>query len=484
MGMTALECFVAGQRIQPGATSETVSSFDATMRLPVAEVTPRELRAALRFADESQKWLGTTRVQERIEVARFLIREYSRRRADVAWALAHFRGNVARDANWMCDINSAWADGFEQLIGTWSGAAGGKLSLAVTSGSTMQGHLMWRTRGKAALFSSSTMDGPPAVVALCHGILSGTHMLMRPSFRDAATHIAFEILYAHGLERYGQLVRWRSETPEGAALNKQMLSGVSQSIVFSSDSTCRRLIDDAADPGTSARDRIAARTRRYGTGLPLAIVTPRTDLALAAAELVEGARLGNGRFCLSTCPVMVLRDAYDPLKNELVDRARTLSPGSLLDETTDLGRCDPVDKAKLVAGLTRFGGRVEFGGIHDEYMDVVVMGDTPSRSPCLYEELPATVLCLLPVSSLEEAVALGQASLARNEREAWTAVTCYGDEGDFETVRGGIDSFRFLDHGITSHVELMLPHQGSYFGLDLMRRTTIERHVANRSEQR
>lgn len=471
MEVTMLPSFIAGTRIDPDGAAPRIRSLDGTHELVVAETSPVLLRKALRHADGCQSRLAATTLEQRIEAARFVMHEYDQIAGQASLLLARFRGLSSRDARWMCQVNLRWA---EQLDVLASLMFGGAIEREVECRGRHIGALRFQSKGKACLFSSSTMDGPAAVVALCHAMVSGSHLLLRPSFRDPATHLAFEIMYRNRLDDYAQLVRWRSDAADAPLLNRQLLANVGQAVIFSSNETFRQLLDGAAAPGSNDWDALHTRCRRYGTGLPLAVVTPGCDLESAARDLVEGARLGGGRFCLSTGPVLVDRSIHEELAHCVVERAKRLRPGSPLDEATDLSSHEAENVEGLRAAVRGFGGTPLFGEIRQTDMDVIVLADVPTTSSALYREVPGPVLSLIPVTGLEQATEIASSALRRNGREAWTAIAVFGSDDDFAGVQQRIDSFRYLRGGVVAQVKLLLPHQGSYFALDLMRRVSVE----------
>lgn len=470
MGMSTLPSFIAGARVEPDERGVRIRSLDEQHELVVAETSAVQLRRALRYGDECQPRVAETPLRERIAAARLVCREYLRHADDACFGLAHFRGLVARDTRWMCDVNVRWAERFEQLLEVMTGG----MEREVSDGARRDGTLSFRSRGKACLFSSSTMDGPAAVVAVCHAMLSGTHLILRPSFRDAATHLAFEVLREHGLAHYAQLVRYRSDAQQAPQLNRLLLGNVEQAIVFSASETYRELIDAVAAPGSPEWDALHARTHRYGTGLPLAIVTANADLERAAEDIVEGARLGGGRFCLSTGPVIVERSCQARLRELMIACAARLRRGHALDEATDLSSHERANGDAIRSALAGFGGTVAWGEIRAADMDVVVLSDVPQSSPALHRELPGPVLSLIPAEGLAEYAAIATAALRKNHRSAWTAAVLFGVTEECQTLERTIPSFRYLRGGVVARVKLVLPHQGSYFALDLMRRVSME----------
>jgi len=465
--MSGLPSYIGGARVDPDDASPTISSIDGAHAAHVAETTLGQLRRALRHADACQARLVRIPLRERIAAAQLVLREYEAHADEACRALAAFRGLTASDTRWMCSTNVRWGERLDTMVDLMFGGA----SVREVSDA---GQLTWQSKGKACLFSSSTMDGPAAVVALCHAMVAGTHLLFKPSFNDAATHLAFEVLHRHGLDDYAQLVRWRSQHPEAPALNRTILANVAQSVIFASTETYVELLNGVAEPGSAAWEALHQHTTRYGTGLPLAIVTARADLARAAHDLVEGARLGGGRFCLSNCPVLVEESVHDALLTHVLERAARLRRGPPLAPETELSGHEPALTPGLREALATFGGRIAHGEVRESDMDLIVLAHVPESSPALHRELPGPVLALMPMPDLARACVTATAALRRNHREAWTAVVTFGSDDESARIRAEVPSYRYLRGGVVAQVKLVLPHQGSYFALDLMRRVSLE----------
>ncbi|MGE0172750.1 MAG: aldehyde dehydrogenase family protein [Oligoflexales bacterium] len=483
MGIELLPSYVGGKIItdqdNPDRTAE-IKSLDGSFTSTVVATSTSQIRNAIRAADDYQKKLNSTPMEERIAVAEMLVKEYAKHKWTVARGLGLFRGQVAKDSFWMCDLISQWGSELDTFLSTIFGNVS-DLSVPVTSSIASYGQVVWQSRGTAAMYCAASMDGPPNITALCHGIISGTHMIIRPSWRDTVTHLAFDILYKHGLHEYAQLVRWPSSAEEGNQNNKQLLNNVSQGLIFSSDETYAHLINSAAPEGSEAWRGLTRKCRRYGTGLPINIVTEASDLEATAGDLVAGARLGCGRFCLSTTPVLVQQNIYKDLVEAVVSVAKSLRPGSILDPKTDLCGYDPSELQSVTNALKLFGGDLKHGEVRGENTDVFVLENVSAQSPCLYAEIGAPVLGFIPYRDLTEAIRIANVALTRNQRDAWTAMSVHGNYDNFTTLRSAIPNFRALLGGVVAEGKLLLPHQGTYFVLDLMRRTTIEDVVATHS---
>ncbi len=467
MGLS-LPCFVAGERIDPSPGAPRLSSLDGRVSFMAAEVSAAQLRRAIRHGELCQARLARASLAERIAAARAVLSYCAERSDEACLALAHLRGIVVRDTRWTCTVLEELAAHLDLLAERVFGS-----TPSAGDADASGGRLSFHSKGAAAIFSSSTMDGPAAVVALAHAMISGTHVILKPSYRDGATHLALEAMHALGLTDYAQLVRWQSGLPEARALNRTLLRNVQQALVFSANETHRALLDDVAPPRSDEWDALYARTKRYGTGLPLAVVTSEADLDQAASDLVEGARLGGGRFCLSACPVLVEARCQDALAARLRARASDLRRGAPLDPSSDLPSHDAETAEGMRAALRSFGGMVAWGEVREHDMDLVVLRDVRPDSACLHRELPGPVLALVPVADLTHARDAAVAALRRNQREAWTAIVSFSSACQHDEMRD-VPSYRYLRGGVVSRVKLLLPHQGAYFAHDLMRRVSIE----------
>lgn len=465
-----LPCYIAGQRFDADENSAMIHSFDGKSSIPLGHSTSAQLRRALRYAHESQKRLNNTTLAERIEVTRLILKSYQVYREEVIWGLAEFRGMVAKDSHWMIELLEPWSHQIEVLLEAALGSGAEAFSREIQHSGKGFGSLDFQSKGVAALFCASTMDGPPAIDVICHAILSGTHLLLRPSGRDTATHFLFEILLQNNFEHYAQLVRWPS-SDENNHLDRQLLQNVDQGAVFGSDETYDKLLQ-AVNP--THPSSIARRFAKYGTGLPLVIVAHGSDIEQAAQRIVEGARRANGRFCLSHGPVLVQKELCESLKNAIIKCASALKKGSLLDLTTDIGAWDQVEMQKLKRALPSFGGNIAFGEMQDSTMDVLVLEDVPVVSPALYSEFPATVLFLIPFDSVEEAAEIAKKSLKFNRRDAWLALNVFSDQETYKYFCCHIPSYNYMPGRVTPEPRFVLPHQGSYFCLDLLRRFVWE----------
>lgn len=474
MGLiTGVPSYIAGERIEPLDDHEDVRIF-STLRdfsIPVAATSSAQLRKALRFAESSQEILDRSSLAERIKVVRLILSSYQQYKEQVIWGLAKFRGMPARDGAWTCDLLEPWSHHVENMLVAAFGNMD-NLERSITDEQKSFGTLSYTSKGPLALFSASTMDGPPAVTVICHAILSGSHVILRPSWRDTVTHYVFQILHENNLSHYGQLVHWPSDAEDSKSLDRQLLANTKQGVVFCSDETFTDLIE-GTDPAETIR--LAGRVKKYGTGLPLIVVSDGADLAIAARDIIEGARRANGRFCLSHGPVLVKREYQEELKGLLLNEASALKNGDALDPSTDNGSWDQADMLSLKNNVGQFGGAIASGDFRETSMDVVVLENVPSHSLCLHQEFPGTLVALIPFDTLEEAAAIGRQSLKENHRDAWIALNVFGNKDDYDYLTQQIHAYLTKNGGVVPEPEFLFPNQGSYFVKDLMHCQVKER---------
>ena len=150
------------------------------------------------------------------------------------------------------------------------------------------------------------------------------------------------------------------------------------------------------------------------------IVMDDADIDLAIEGAVWGAFGTSGQRCTASSRIIVHKKVYKKFTQKLVERAKNLRVGDGLDEKTDVGpviNADAVHKilgyieigekedgAKLACG----GGRLEKGEhAHGYFVEPTVFTDASPDMRIAQEEIFGPVTTVIPVSSLEEAVEVG-----------------------------------------------------------------------------
>jgi acyl-CoA reductase-like NAD-dependent aldehyde dehydrogenase len=214
-----------------------------------------------------------------------------------------------------------------------------------------------------------------------------------------------------------------------------------------------RLVDDervdgiaftgSVATGTRIAERAARRIARVN--LELGGKDPFIVCADVAAEIEIAARAGAwaaflnaGQVCTSAERFYVQREVYDDFLDALVGHTRTLVVGDPMDPKTDIGpMVSAAQRDKVRVQLERAvaaGAEVLVGGdgaghAHGHFFAPTVVTGAPAETDLLREETFGPVAPIVPVSGLDEAIELANASpygLGANvyTRELETAIRC------------------------------------------------------------
>lgn len=158
------------------------------------------------------------------------------------------------------------------------------------------------------------------------------------------------------------------------------------------------------------------------------IVMPSADLGTAVKTAVTSRTINNGQSCIAAKRFIVHQDIFGAFRDRFVAAMRELKMGDPLEESTDLGPLataqirgelheqvqDAVDKgAELLLG----GELPEGSGYH--YPATVISGLSPEMS-MWSEETFGPVAALYPVSDIEEAIKLANATRFGLSSSVWT----------------------------------------------------------------
>ncbi|HZG48195.1 MAG TPA: aldehyde dehydrogenase family protein [Thermoleophilaceae bacterium] len=162
------------------------------------------------------------------------------------------------------------------------------------------------------------------------------------------------------------------------------------------------------------------------------------DVQVAARGGAWAAYLNAGQVCTSAERIYVAREIYDEFVSAFVDHTRTLRVGDPFDESTDVGpMVSAAQRAKVEAQLEAAvsagaelvmgGGRAGFARGH--YFEPAVVTGLPAETALLRDETFGPVAPIVPVGSLDEAIALANGTrfgLGANvyTRDLETAVRC------------------------------------------------------------
>ncbi len=214
-----------------------------------------------------------------------------------------------------------------------------------------------------------------------------------------------------------------------------------------------RLVDDervdgiaftgSVATGTRIAERAARRVARVN--LELGGKDPFIVCADVAAEIEIAARggawaafLNAGQVCTSAERFYVQQEVYDDFVSAFVDHTRTLRVGDPMDPATDVGpMVSAAQRDKVLAHVERAvaaGAEVLVGGDRagqerGHFLAPTVVTGAPAETDLLREETFGPVAPIVPVASLDEAIALANGSqygLGANvyTRDLETAIRC------------------------------------------------------------
>jgi len=162
------------------------------------------------------------------------------------------------------------------------------------------------------------------------------------------------------------------------------------------------------------------------------------DVGVAARGGAWAAYLNAGQVCTSAERFYVAREVYDDFVEEFVEHTGTLRVGDPLDEATDIGPMASRDQRDKVAaqvdaavdgGAELLVGGDRAGRDVGHYFSPAVVTGPPAETDLLREETFGPVAPIVPVGSLDEAIALANGTrfgLGANvyTRDLETAVRC------------------------------------------------------------
>jgi acyl-CoA reductase-like NAD-dependent aldehyde dehydrogenase len=225
------------------------------------------------------------------------------------------------------------------------------------------------------------------------------------------------------------------------------------SLVAGGGDVGERLVDDervdgiaftgSVATGTRIGERAARRMARVNLELGgkdafIVCADVADEIEIAARGGAWAAFLNAGQVCTSAERFYVERGVYEPFLEAFVDHTRTLRVGDPLDPSTDVGPMvsgPQRDKVRaqlegaVAAGATLVVGGGDAGRERGHFLSPAVVTGAPGETELLREETFGPVAPIVPVDSLEEAIAAAngtQYGLGANvyTRDLETAVRC------------------------------------------------------------
>lgn len=207
------------------------------------------------------------------------------------------------------------------------------------------------------------------------------------------------------------------------------------------------------------------------------IVLADADLPLAASTAVKARMVNFGQSCIAAKRFIIEEPVYDAFVDLFIQELEKLKPGSPLDEHASYACMARPDLAaelyEQVRETVALGARVLIGGQKPELGSAcfkpTVLENIPMGSPAYSDELFGPVASLFKVASLQEAIALANASQYGLGASIWTTnpraeLAVYLESGVV-----------FLNAQVASHP--MLPFGGikkSGYGRELSKQGILE----------
>jgi aldehyde dehydrogenase (NAD+) len=189
---------------------------------------------------------------------------------------------------------------------------------------------------------------------------------------------------------------------------------------------------------TATGSRIAASTasRFIGSTLELGgkspnIVFDDANVANAAMGVVAGIFAAAGQTCIAGSRVFAHKAIYDELLERVVERARSITIGDPLLDTTELGPLAFADQRDKVAGYVelgvkegatvRTGGRPSDGGLGGYFYEPTVLTDVDNSMRVVREEIFGPVAAVMPFETEEEVARLANDTEYGLAAGVWTS---------------------------------------------------------------
>ncbi|MBM7784190.1 NADP-dependent succinic semialdehyde dehydrogenase [Tenggerimyces flavus] len=188
------------------------------------------------------------------------------------------------------------------------------------------------------------------------------------------------------------------------------------------------------------------------------VVMPSADLAKAAKVAVTARVQNNGQSCIAAKRFIVHTDCYDEFAALFVDAMSALRMGDPMADDTQLG---PIateggreDVEELVADAVAHGAKVLCGGERPDqpgwWYPATVVSEITQDARMYYEEVFGPVASLFRVPSIDEAIAVANATSFGLGSNAWTEDADEKERFERELAAGAV----FVNGMVTSYPEL------------------------------
>jgi aldehyde dehydrogenase (NAD+) len=290
----------------------------------------------------------------------------------------------------------------------------------LTIASERPGHRMmeqWHPLGVVGIISA--FNFPVAVWSWnsALALVCGNPVIWKPSDKTPLTALATQALFERACARFAA-----QGGPLPPALSQVLIGGADLGEVLADDARVALLsATGSTRMGRAVAPRVAARFGRCLLelgGNNAIIVAPSADLDLALRGIAFGAAGTAGQRCTTTRRLLVHEKVVDELQARLVKAYGQCKIGNPFDKKTLVGPLIDEASAKAfdhaVASAVEQGGKVVVGGKRAKvpgglkggaYVEPTIVR-CPSTLPIVKEETFAPILYIVPIKSVEEAIAL------------------------------------------------------------------------------
>jgi alpha-ketoglutaric semialdehyde dehydrogenase len=335
--------FIGGQRLQPAGTPDLVRSNPSSTDQVLGGLRSADLelvQTAVRTAAEAwPKWRNTpapARGRVLLEAARLM----DVHREELARLISLEEGKAVKDSR-------AEVQRSINIVEFMSGE--GRRFGGYTSGSESATKFAFTTRQPLGVVACITpWNFPLAIPAwkIAPALVAGNAVILKPASATPASAVRLaELFQAAGLpDGILNVLAARGGSAAEALLDAEEVRAVS---LTGSTGTGRHVAGRCAARGVPVQAELG--------GKNAAIVLADADLDLATAGIVDGAFGSTGQRCTATSRTIVVESVADKLLDNIVSRARQLTVGPGVEESTDVGPAVTAEQRETVLNYLEVG---------------------------------------------------------------------------------------------------------------------------------
>ncbi|MDG5761661.1 CoA-acylating methylmalonate-semialdehyde dehydrogenase [Natronococcus sp. A-GB1] len=435
----SVDNYVGGEWVTPsGGESQPVVDPATNEELTTVPFSTEDaVDEAVRTADEAFKSWRQTPVTKRIQPLFDLKTELEDRIDEIAVALSHEHGKTVEEARGEVrrgienvEVACGMPNMFREGSGNVEDVAPEMDEYAV--------------RQPLGVFTAITPFNFPAMIPLWflpYAVATGNTFVLKPSEKvPLSSQLIFEAVDAAGFpDGVVNLVNGGADTVN-TLLEHPDVAGVS---FVGSSPIAKHVYETAAQNGK--------RVQAQGGAKNYAVVTENAEVEASVPNII-GSVYGNaGQRCLANDVVVGVGDAYDPLREQLIEAAEDLTVGAGVDEETDVGPLITADSRNRVLDLIDNaldeGAELVLDGRDFDHPDAELDGHflgptllegVTTDMEIAQEEIFGPVLCLASADDLDEAIEMVNSTKYGNASSLYTESGSEARQYKYEVDAGNI----------------------------------------------